>query len=177
MIRRIRQFLRAIFARLDGADHRYVARWLPEAELQQLFYTMALPDQCHALRTAHTAEKLLDEMAGEEKARVARRLLLRCALLHDVGRAKGTLGTVEKTAAVLLHRFFPRWAKARGKAPTDGRLSAMLHVYFHHPRIGAAHLWQLGYEAEAAVVARHHAPPAPEDPAELDLLRRADALN
>ena len=176
-MQRVRQFFQAIFAHFDEADRRYVAWWLPEAELQQLFYGMALPDQVHALRTAYTAEKLLEEVAVEEKKCVARRLLLRCALLHDVGRARGTLGTLGKTAVVLLHHFFPRWAKTRGEFPRGGKLSAMLYVYFHHPQIGAAWLQQFGYEAEAAIVARHHEPPAPGDSAELDLLRQADALN
>lgn len=176
-MQRVRQFFQAIFTRFDEADRRYVAWWLPEAELQQLFYGMALPDQVHALRTAYTAEKLLEEVTVEEKKCVARRLLLRCALLHDVGRARGTLGTLGKTVAVLLHHFFPRWAKTRGEVPRGGTLSAMLYVYFHHPQIGAAWLQQFGYEAEAAIVARHHEPPAPGDSAELDLLRQADALN
>lgn len=174
---RIRQFFRAIFAHLDEADHCYVAKWLPEAELQRLFYAMALPDQYHALHTAYTAEQLMAHRATEGKPGAAKRLLLRCALLHDVGRTRGTLGTMGKTAAVLLHGCFPRWAKTRGESPSGSRLSAMLYVYFHHPEIGAAALRRLGYEAEAAVVARHHAPPAAGESAELDLLRRADALN
>ena len=53
-MQRVWQFFQAIFARFDEADRRYVACWLPEAELQQLFYGMALPDQVHALRTAYT---------------------------------------------------------------------------------------------------------------------------
>lgn len=178
MKRRIRQFFRAIFARVGPADRHYVRTWLPESELQQLFWEMAEPDQFHALHTAYTAEQILNDTADAAKTRVDRRLLIRAALLHDIGRARGTLGTLGKTAAVLLDYFFPQWARRRGDHPPEGGiLSAKLYVYFHHPVLGAEKLRRVGYAREAAIILRHHALPAESDPVELILLRRADALN
>lgn len=170
--RRIGQFLQALFGRIQPEDRLYVREWLPEAELDQLFWGMSAQDQYHAIHTAYTAQRLF-----EEAARGDRRLLIRCALLHDVGRVDGALGIWGKTAAVLLHHFFPRWAAACAEAPEGGRLAALLYVYFHHPALGAAKLRQAGYEGEADIVARHHAAPRPDDPWELQLLRRADDLN
>ena len=104
--------------------------------------------------------------------------MLRCALLHDVGRTRGDLGTAGKILTVFLHAVSPCWAARRGAVDgTPGSLQHKLYIYQHHAMLGAAKLHQLGLQREAAIVAAHHRPPTADDALELVLLRRADAMN
>ena len=170
MIGRVRQFLLAAAARVSKEDREYVERSLP-LELRRLFFAMSVPDQCHALRTARCAEKLT---AGLPES-VDAAFLTRCALLHDIGRKKGDLGTIGKSFAVLFAALCPERAHAYGEDGGEGLLSKKMRVYFHHAEIGADMLENLGFSAEAAIIRRHHEVPAEDDPPELRLRRKADA--
>ena len=57
MKRRIYQFVRALFGRLDAEGHRFVQSYLSPVE-QRLFYDMHGADQYHAVRVALTAKEL-----------------------------------------------------------------------------------------------------------------------
>lgn len=169
MMGRVRQFLLAAAARVSKEDREYVERSLPPA-LQRLFFAMSVPDQCHALRTARCAEKLT--VGFPEPVDPA--FLARCALLHDIGRKKGDLGTIGKSFAVLFAALCPERAHTCGDGG-KGLMSKKMRVYFHHAEIGADMLENLGFSAEAAIIRRHHEVPAEDDPPELRLLRKADA--
>ncbi|MBQ9376453.1 MAG: HD domain-containing protein [Schwartzia sp.] len=170
---RIRQFAVALGARLTEADRDFVRRWLTP-EQRTLFFAMSVPDQYHALHVAYTARTLAAEWPGP----VDEDLLTRAALLHDVGRRRGDLGTLGKSFAVLFAHFCSDRARAYGDAPEgSGLIEDKMRVYFHHAELGAAMLAGLGCGEEAAVVAAHHRAPSPEDPPELRLLRMADEKN
>ena len=171
MIGRVRQFVRAVTARVTDEDRAYVASVLPEQAVP-LFYAMHRADQRHALNVTRTAMALADERE-RDGARVNRALLERCALLHDVGRRRGDLDIFGKVACVLLVHVFP----ARSKRWADNGTSAMLRVYHHHPQIGAELLRGIGLFLEASIIERHHAPAQATDPIELTLLRAADEAN
>lgn len=87
MKRRIYQFVRALFGRLDAEGHRFVRSYLSPVE-QRLFYDMHGADQYHAVRVALTAKELYKKHGYRDSD--AYILLIRCALLHDIGRVKGT---------------------------------------------------------------------------------------
>lgn len=171
MIGRVRQFVRAVTARVTDEDRAYVASVLPEQAVP-LFYAMHRADQRHALNVTRTAMALADERE-RDGARVNRALLERCALLHDVGRRRGDLDIFGKVACVLLVHVFP----ARSKRWADNGTSAMLRVYYHHPQIGAELLRGIGLFLEASIIERHHAPAQATNPIELTLLRAADEAN
>ena len=173
MIRRIRQFFRAVCARVSEQDKRFVEQHL-SAPLQSLFWGMSVPDQCHALRTAHTALRLTES----EAETVDLPLLARCALLHDVGRRDGEFGIFWKCFAVLLAAWFPSRTRAYGDGVFgEGLLQRKMRIYFHHAEMGADLLAQLGLAREATIVRAHHKAPAENDPPELRILRRADEMN
>ena len=177
MIKRIRQFIRATIATVSSTDNAFLAEYLNYAE-QRLFYNMSLPDQAHALNVAHTAENILRHEAMGQK--INETLLIRAALLHDIGRTNSDMNTWGKVAAVLLHNFFPVLAKklsASYRPSTGWWLQRVMYVYFHHPDIGAKKLNNLGLVKEAALVAGHHATPKTSDEPELTILRQADELN
>lgn len=175
MNRRVEQFLRAISAKLRDEDYAFIGRYLSPSE-RELFFAMHVADQYHALRVAHTAEKL----ASQEGKPVDMDILIRGALLHDIGRKKGDLNIFGKVFAVLMTSFFPsasrKMALEDGKGPI-GKLRYMLFVYYYHPKIGADILRKHGLHREAELAERHHMPESAEDTWALRLLRRADELN
>ena len=169
------QFLRAVGARVTSEDMAFMEAHLPR-EARPLFLAMHVADQRHALNVAYTALELAREAQG-----IDRELLLRCCLLHDVGRVKGAMDVWGKVWTVLADKLLSReaWAALERRQADHfwQRPGLALYVYRCHPEMGAEKLAALGLEREAELVRLHHSPERPADPEELKLLRRADALN
>ena len=161
---RIKQFVRAVTAKVTVDDGKYISAHL-SAEEQKLFFAMSVADQCHSLRTAYKVERLIIE----DKRGVDREFLIRCALLHDVGRQAGDLTIRGKIFVVLITSLAPRFAE---RLEINGNRA--LYVYHHHAELGAQKIQRIGLFKEAKIIAKHHAPPKPDDPIELKLLRLAD---
>lgn len=165
--RRILQFIRAVTARVTVEDSKYISAHL-NAEEQKLFFAMSVVDQAHSLRTAYTIERLVIE----DKRGVDKEFLIRCALLHDVGRKAGDLTITGKIFVVLITSLAPKFAD---RMEINGNRA--LYVYHHHAELGAQKIQRIGLFKEAKIIAKHHAPPKPDDPLELKLLRLADNEN
>lgn len=167
MIGRIWQFVRAVTARVSVEDGKYIAAHL-SADEQKIFFAMSVADQVHSLRTAYTVERLIIE----DKRGVDKEFLIRCALLHDTGRRAGDLTIRGKVFVVLITSLAPAFAE---RLELNGNHA--LYVYHNHAELGAQKLQRLGLFKEAKIIAKHHAPPKPDDPLELKLLRLADNEN
>ena len=166
-LKRILQFVRAVTAKVSVDDGKYISAHL-SADEQKLFFAMSVADQAHSLRTAYAIERLVIE----DKRGVDREFLIRCALLHDVGRVAGDLTTMGKVFTVLVTSFAPNFAE---RLEVNGNRA--LYVYHHHAELGGQKLQRIGLFKEAKIIAKHHAPPKPNDPLELKLLRLADNEN
>ncbi|MBQ7723223.1 MAG: HD domain-containing protein [Selenomonadaceae bacterium] len=167
VFKRILQFVRAVTARVTVEDGQYISAHL-NAEEQKIFFAMSVADQVHSLRTAYTVERLIIE----DKRGVDREFLIRCALLHDTGRRAGDLTIRGKIFAVLITAIAPKFAE---RLEINGNRA--LYVYHNHAELGAQKLQRIGLFREAKIIAKHHAPPKPNDPPELKLLRLADNEN
>ena len=167
MLKRIIQFFRAINAKLTGDDNRYILTHLSPQE-QKLFFAMDIVDQYHSLRVAYTIERI----AIEDKKNIDREFLIRCALLHDIGRIKGDMTIWGKVFAVLVTSFSTKFADR-----LEYKGNHIIYVYRHHAEIGAKKLQQIGLYKEAKIIAKHHSMPSNDDPRELKLLRIADNKN
>lgn len=167
IIKRAKQFFRALTAEVSAEDGKYISAHLDGAE-QKLFFAMSKVDQCHSLRTAYTIERLVIE----DKQGVDKEFLIRCALLHDIGRVKGDMSIAGKIFAVLIVEFAPNFADK-----LERRGNRAIYIYRHHAEIGARKLQKLKLYREAKIIAKHHSPPKPDDPKELKLLRLADEEN
>lgn len=175
MYGRVRQFVRAVTQHMGEADHAFVRANLP-AKAWPLFYAMHPADQVHARNVAYTARALAGERGLPEEQRT---FLIRCALLHDVGRRRGDLDILGKVFAVLMMHYLPHASERLMEH--EGRLGHALYVYRHHPAIGAALLREIGMAEEARIIERHHMADDMADAAGdrqvLRLLREADARN
>ena len=167
IIKRAKQFFRAISAKLTADDNNYISSHLSPKE-QKLFFAMDIVDQYHCLRVAYTLERFVIE----DSHGVDRDFLIRCALLHDIGRVKGDMSLFGKVFVVLITAFFPSFADS-----LERNGSHLLYIYRHHAEIGAKKLQDIGLYKEAKIIAKHHSRPTMNDPSELKLLRIADDKN
>lgn len=167
IIKRSKQFFRALFAKITSEDEQYISRHL-DTEEQKLFFAMSTIDQFHSLNVAYTIEKFIID----DKKNIDRKFLIRCALLHDIGRVNGDLNIFQKVFAVLVTKFAPNFAE---KLERQGNHS--IYIYNHHAEIGARKLQKINLFRESKIIAKHHSSPSWDDTEELKLLRLADEKN
>lgn len=175
MLKRVKQVVSALTAKITADDERFVKKYLNTKE-QTLFWGMNLPDQRHVLNVAYTAVQLL-----KKEDRIDQNLLIKCALLHDVGKIKGDVSTADKIMTVIGHKVSAKWAKKWGRLGRGSKLQNIRHafyIYFYHAQRSAEMLQGIGTLAPIVeIVRKHHKAPADQDPLELILLRQADDLN
>ena len=173
---RAKQFWAAITAHITIEDSIWVNGILSPREAS-LFWRMNLPDQQHAIRVAKSALMLAQNVRDD----IDTELLLRGALLHDVGKVYGDVSTADKVITVIGHKFAPRMMRSWGREGRGSRIDNLRHacyVYFHHPRRSAEFLQEIGAEEELIeLVLHHHEPMMFGERAELTLLRRADEMH
>lgn len=129
---RVSQGLANLRAAMAADDWALVSEHLSEAELS-LFKGMQPQDQRHSVQVLRS---LLAE--GEEDE-----LLLKAALLHDVGKSRCQIGIFHRTLAVLAKAVFGELPFFLCRTPGGGCWLPM-YVIASHPRIGASMLAQAG---------------------------------
>ncbi|OFW66741.1 MAG: hypothetical protein A2Z12_09030 [Actinobacteria bacterium RBG_16_68_21] len=119
-----------------------IASVLSVPELR-LFWLQPVADQHHAVAVAARVAAVSEDP-----------LLVRAALLHDVGKRHSRTGTAARTvASVLAILHLPRNGKLR--------------TYLEHGRLGGADLEAAGSPPIVVAFAEHHHGPRPQDvPAE-----------
>lgn len=175
ILRRISQLLWALSAHLTDEDKNYILDSLSPLEVQ-LFFQMDIVTQWHALRVTHTAWKLAQDYSGWD-----RNLLIKGALLHDIGKKAGDVSTWDRVLFVIVNTLTPRLGK---KIAQEGRGSAVanlrhgFYIHYHHPAGGARLAELQGLDpCLVKLIREHHDPPQANEPIELTILREADELN
>ena len=132
--------IRALAPSLFPPDDGFARERLPDPEYR-LYAAMEGPDRDHAVRVA--------------KALLARRpdadgVLVRAALLHDVGKSGLPFRLWQRIVAHLVTPDLPAAPRLEGLAGVQQR-------NLHHPRYGAALIREVGgCEAVARLIERHH---------------------
>jgi hypothetical protein len=166
MLKRARQFIRGMFARLGENDYTFIADYLTKPEFD-LFKTMSRYDQKHAL---DVARYLARDGGGLT--------LVRAGLLHDIGKAEcPELTLIRRSVAVFLEWQAPNEAVVlanRGR----GKLARALNVHRNHPELGADKLESMNVDAYVIALVRWHqnGEATAEAAEDLALLRAADEL-
>lgn len=174
MLKRIKQVVSALTAEIYTEDKQFIQKHLEENE-QKLFWSMNLPDQRHALNVAYTAIQFAKKIPNLNKEK-----LIKMSLLHDVGKVRGDVSTLDKIITVVAYNFAPNWSEKWGKHGKGNKIDNLRHafyIYFYHPKISKEKLKAVGLTDLAELVSRHHEAPTDDDPLELVILREADDAN
>ncbi len=128
-----RRFFDVLLARpLSVEEQTEIAAWL-EPGLAAVFFAQPAADQRHG---HHAASVVLATGSPEP-------VLVRAALVHDVGKRHSRLGVLGRTLATILVRLgLPLFTRAR--------------LYRDHGELGAFELEALGAEAVVVAFARSH---------------------
>lgn len=183
MIKRVRQFWRAIKAKLTVEDKAFINKYLNDEE-QKLFLAMRVYDQRHVVNVAYTAQKIIEQ---NQYKNIDYNLLMRVCLLHDVGRTAKDICLLDKVTSVLLGKFLPQkskqWASMAEKLKLNKEKSFWqkrryaLYIYYNHARLGADKLDELGLNDIAEIIRYHHDKVDCNACSELQILCLADSLN
>lgn len=155
LVYRIWQFLSSLRALLVPPEDGAARRLLAPAEYA-LFRHMARYDRAHCLRVFH----LLREQAGQDP------LLLKAALLHDVGKSAGKerIPLLYRGPIVIARRVPKLWVWLVRERP-QGHPLRPFYLYVTHAARGAHMVRAAGSpEAVAVLIQVHHAEAA-EGPA------------
>lgn len=152
---RVRQFGRALTARVHPAERALVARILP-APAAELFSRMPRQDRRHGMDVLYALRE-----RGEDAPE-----LLAAALLHDVAKAEG-VRIWHRIVVVLLRALCPRWLHRLALPdPASWRYPFWLQLY--HPQRGAEMAKAAGCPAATVELIHHHQAEGADLPSPLD---------
>ncbi len=158
MFYRIRQFARALFPSLSGAEKTWIKTILPDEALT-LFYSQSLVEQRHGLDVALDIQKNILVCPDNGKTKVLQiddhKTLLTAALLHDCGKSLNPLHLWQR-AYIVLSAHIPLLYKMAELSP---QLSETLSLAAAHPHQGEMLARHSHLSSEVChLIATHHHP-------------------
>lgn len=126
MFYRVRQFFWAATANVKDDDKEFIDNYLNKNE-KDLFYSQKISQQYHSIKVA---KGVLEECLKKDMYDI---ILIKAALLHDIGKLNNNLNIIEKSTIIILNRLFPRLSK---KIITHKRI----RKYYNHPEVGIGYL-------------------------------------
>lgn len=170
---RFKQFWNALFSKLSHEDIVLLKAYLNDQE-QLLFSGMDRQTQTHCVRVARTTLKMLSKYSSSNE-----QVVIKAALLHDIGKPPNVIRTFDRVLIVLLNKFAPRLFEKLLECPRNyGHFHKAIISYKRHPELGAklAETFNLSEEI-VTLIKQHHHEESPNEPVELKILREADNLN
>lgn len=161
MIYRVKQFFWGLIERVKDEDRSFISAYLDKEE-QSLFYSLPRYEQTHSLRVAR--EVLRQSLENE----IYDIMLVKAALLHDIGKANSGLNLITKSVFVLFERLFP------GLLKRFTNLEA-IKAYYYHPEIAVTMLEDQD-DYLKYLIKNHHNYGLEEDD-KLNILQKADTIS
>ena len=159
MLYRLQQFWSALFPHITAQESEFVSNYLNKNELI-VFNKLPKSDRKHSIKIAlHLSQKYSSDQ-----------ILIRAALLHDIGKIFRPLNIFEKTIAVLLHDLSPSLALKLSK-----KENSIMDTYYNHPKKGAFLAEHLKLKRDLIFLIEHHHNPTIDND-RLQLLISTDNL-
>lgn len=167
---RVRQFMWAVMSRVNEEDIKYINNYLDEDE-RKLFFSLAASEQKHSVRVAHQVEKLMKALSDKDKSKINRNMMIKAALLHDIGKIEKSVNIIDKSLLVIFNKL----SGGRIKRFTNVK---KIDVYYNHGKKGYNLLSNLNkYDERFLFLVRNHHDNDIIGDVELEILRRADSLS
>lgn len=148
-IYRVKQFFKAISAKITAEDLSLINEYLNENEIQ-LFNRLPVYDKKHCINVARDIIKEVDENEFNKNNKdITHNMLIKAALLHDIGKLYKTLNPVDKSILVLLD-------KATKGNLKNYKTIKKIHVYYNHGEEGYKLLKDKNYNNKFLEVIKNH---------------------
>lgn len=103
--KRVKQFYINVTDTMNKEDYDYVEKILNKEEVD-LFKKLLKSEQKHSLRIAKEIEYNIDnKMINNEEILKNRDIIIKAALLHDVGKTRKKLNVIDKSIIVILNKL------------------------------------------------------------------------
>ena len=141
---RVKQFYWAFASIVKKDNMELLNSYLNEKELN-IFMEMSKAERQHSVRVFNTAMKYI----RDNNIKINEFKLGRCALLHDIGKSRIKINTIEKSIIIILKFITGDMILKYNKRIED---------YYNHGEIGSNILSQLGENDSEIImcVANHH---------------------
>ncbi len=127
--KRVKQFYINVTDRMTESDYEFAKLILNDKELK-LFMKLSNSEQKHSIRIAKEIESIIqNKEIKDEEILENEELLVKSALLHDIGKTTKRLNVIDKSIIVILNKL------------TDGNLkkfkkSKKVQCYYNHSDYG-----------------------------------------
>ena len=160
---RVKQFYWSITAHVNAKDIEYLRKYLNEEEIN-IFNKLAVLDQKHSINVAMDIENSC------ETKDINKNILIKAALLHDIGKSEYRSNVLNKTVMVLLD-------KITGSKIKKYKSIKMINIYYNHAEIGYNILKDQGYDEILLYLVKNHHNTEIKGNLYLDILKKSDSNN
>ena len=160
---RVKQFYWAINCKINKEDLDFLHSNLNKNELK-LFYKLSVYDQKHSIKVAYDVKYVC------KKNNIDSKLLLKAALLHDIGKVYKKLTIIDKSIMVLADNV------TKGSIKKFSNIKK-INVYYNHGKIGKDILKDYNYDEKLLYLIENHHNHNVIGNIELDILRMCDDRN
>lgn len=160
---RVKQFYWAINPKISSEDLGFLNNNLNRSELK-LFYKLPLYDQKHSIKVAYDVKYVC------KKKNIDSRLLVKAALLHDIGKVYKKLNLIDKSIMVLADNV------TKGSIKRFSNIKK-INVYYNHGKIGRDILKDYNYDEDLLYLIENHHNHNVVDNDGLEILRMCDDRN
>lgn len=160
---RVRQFYSGLMAKIDDQDIMFLKTYLSEEEIQ-LFCKLAEYEQKHSIKVAMEAKNL------QEKQHIKSDILVKAALLHDIGKIENKINIVEESALVVLNKL------SNGKMRHLDNFKK-IDIFYNHPDKGYNILKKYNYDERFLYLVKNHHNNSIYGDNELNILIKSDNNN
>ena len=127
--KRVKQFYVNVTDKMTEKDYDYANEILNKKELE-LFMKLSKSEQKHSIRIAKDIEFIIDNNeTDDEEILKNRNLLMKSALLHDIGKITKRLNVIDKSIIVILNKI------TKGKLKSN-KTSKKIQCYYNHSSYG-----------------------------------------
>lgn len=160
---RIKQFYWSITAKIDVEEKKYIKAHLNEREIA-LFNELQIYEKMHSIKVAKDIERLYNGDDDNKK------MLIKAALLHDIGKIEKRLNIIDKSILVVMNKV------TKGSMRKYMSLKK-IDVYYNHADFGYSILKKFGYDERLLYLIKNHHNDNIIGDKELDMLKMCDNMN
>lgn len=160
---RVKQFYWSISSKMGVEDEKFINQYLNNNELK-LFYKLSKSEQKHSVKVAYDVKKTC------ERENINSQLLIKAALLHDIGKTFKKLNSIDKSILVMADNM------TKGSVRKLSKIKKV-NVYYNHGKIGSDILEKYGYDKELLYLIENHHNFEISGNRALEILRECDDRN